>query len=541
MENTSESGKLERRSYVYEPNLWGDFFITHAVPIQSQDWLEMRVNELKAEVRTLIKSSADIIEKITLIDTIQHLGIGYLFEKEIDEELTSLNSVTFDSNDLHEVALYFRLLRQHGFPVSADIFSKFKNDDGSFKTTLSRDARGLLSLYNAASLRICDEDILEKASFLAHDGLICMIDDLKCPLKNQVSRALKTPLPRMSKRLEARWYIHEYEEESPNHVILELAKLDFNIVQALHCEELKAITIWWKDFNLKQKLGYARDRIVETYFWMTGVYFEPQFSRARIILVKAFALITILDDTYDVHATLEECRQLAHAVQRWDKESAEMLDDYLKVVYLKLISLCEETEKELEPSEKYRASYLIEWYKTQIRSYLQEAEWLAAGYIPTFKERLDVSLITSGVPLLCCASFIGMGDIATKEAFLWVNQIPDMVRASFEIARFIDDVVGHEREHLAGELATVLDCYIKEQKISKEEAVIRFKCWTEGAWRRLNKARLMPTAVSPVLIERIFNFSAMIQVLYNHMSNGFCEPINVKEYITLLYIEPLSV
>ncbi|KAJ4813295.1 Sesquiterpene synthase 5 [Rhynchospora pubera] len=542
MEDTVKSEKLGRKSYAYQPNLWGDFFITHAVPIQnSSKWLKTRADDLKDEVRILIKSSADTVEKMTLIDTIQHLGIGYLFEKEIDAVLTNLRALTFESNDLHEVALYFKLLRQHGFPISSEIFLKFQNDDGSFKTTLSRDARGLLSLYNAASLQIRDEDILEKANVFAHDGLKHLVHDLKSPLRNQVSRALNTPLPKMMKRLEARWYIDEYEEETPNHVILELAKLDFNIVQALHCEELKAISLWWKDFNPKEKLGYARDRIIESYFWITGIYYEPQFSRARIILVKVIALITILDDTYDVHATLEECRQLADAVERWDKKSAEILDEYLTLVYLTLINLCEEIENELEPSEKYRASYLIEGLKTLIRSYIQEAEWHAQGYFPTFQERLEVSLISSAVPVLCCASFVGMGDVATKEAFLWVNQNPDMVRAASEVARFIDDVVGYERERSLEELPSVLGCYMKEQNVTKDAAVIKFEEWTQDGWRRLNQAFLEPTPVSPVLIERIFNFIAMIHVLYIHMRNGFSEPTNVKKYISLLYVEPLCI
>ncbi|KAJ4801507.1 Sesquiterpene synthase 3 [Rhynchospora pubera] len=305
----------------------------------------------------------------------------------------------------------------------------------------------------------------------------------------------------MMKRLEARWYIDEYEEETPNHVILELAKLDFNIVQALHCdEELKAISLWWKDFNPKEKLGYARDRIIESYFWVTGVYFEPQFSRARIIFAKVVALTTILDDTYDVHATLEECRQLAHAVERWDKKSAEILDEYLKLVYLKLIGLCEEIEDELEPSEKYRVSHLIEGFKTVTRSYFQEAEWLAQGYFPTFHERLELSVRTSAIPMMCCASFVGMGDVATKEVFLWLNQNPDMVRAASEIARFIDDVHTYEREHSLEELPSVLDCYMKEQNITKDAAAIRIEEWTRDGWRRLNQAFLEPTAVSRLVL-----------------------------------------
>lgn len=73
---------------------------------------------------------------------------------------------------------------------------------------------------------------------------------------------------------------------------------------------------WWKYLELEDKLYYVRDRIVEFYFFILGVYFEPHYSRARMIATKATALVCILDDTYDVYANLEECRVLTDAIQR---------------------------------------------------------------------------------------------------------------------------------------------------------------------------------------------------------------------------------
>jgi hypothetical protein len=45
-------------------------------------------------------------------------------------------------------------------------------------------------------------------------------------------------------------------------------------------------------------------------------YYEKEYSRARIILAKIVAIIIMTDDTYDVRATLVECRQLNEAIQR---------------------------------------------------------------------------------------------------------------------------------------------------------------------------------------------------------------------------------
>jgi hypothetical protein len=44
---------------------------------------------------------------------------------------------------------------------------------------------------------------------------------------------------------------------------------------------------------------------------------EEEQSRARLLFVKAFALVSILDDTFDVGATIEECHSFNEAMQRY--------------------------------------------------------------------------------------------------------------------------------------------------------------------------------------------------------------------------------
>ncbi|XP_020110217.1 alpha-humulene synthase-like [Ananas comosus] len=320
MENSKfNPEKVGRKSGEYHPSLWGDYFVTCNPTFSSQQksWMEQKVKELKAEVKKKLHSTTDLHEGMSLIDAIQHLGIDYHFEEEIDEALDRLYNSELECFDLHEVALRFRLLRQHGFRVSADEFTKFKDDKGNFTETLRNDPRGLLSLYNAAYLGTRGENILEEAISFARIHLESIANNLKPPLANQVSRALVTPLSRSVKRLETRYYISDYEmEDKRDDTIFEIAKFDFNLLQSLHCEELKSISLWWKDLELKDKLCYVRDRIVELYFWILGVYFEPHYSRARMIATKVVSFVCILDDTYDVYGTLEECRLLTDAIQR---------------------------------------------------------------------------------------------------------------------------------------------------------------------------------------------------------------------------------
>ena len=57
---------------------------------------------------------------------------------------------------------------------------------------------------------------------------------------------------------------------------------------------------------------------------------------------------------------------------------------------------------------------------------------------------MQVALLTSGYKMLTTTSFVGMGELATKEAFDWVSSYPLIVEAASAICRFTDDIVGHK-------------------------------------------------------------------------------------------------
>lgn len=67
-----------------------------------------------------------------------------------------------------------------------------------------------------------------------------------------------------------------------------------------------------------EELPYARDRIVEMYFWVNSMHFEPHYALARILSTKLGALITVIDDTYDAYSTYEELQLFTNAVIRFD-------------------------------------------------------------------------------------------------------------------------------------------------------------------------------------------------------------------------------
>lgn len=53
-------------------------------------------------------------------------------------------------------------------------------------------------------------------------------------------------------------------------------------------------------------------------------------------------------------------------------------------------------------------------------------------------------MVSGAYKMLATNSFVGMGDLVTKEAFDWVSSNPLIVKAASVICRLSDDMVGHE-------------------------------------------------------------------------------------------------
>jgi len=121
--------------------------------------------------------------------------------------------------------------------LNLDVFKKFTNSKGKFAETIRSDVKGMVSLYEAAHLRVHGEEILENA-------LIFTTNFLKSIAKSseQARRALKHPLHQTMLRVGNRHFISVYEkDESRNDTLLRLAKMDFNRLQMLHRRELSQL------------------------------------------------------------------------------------------------------------------------------------------------------------------------------------------------------------------------------------------------------------------------------------------------------------
>ena len=82
--------------------------------------------------------------------------------------------------------------------------------------------------------------------------------------------------------------------------------------------------------------------------------------------------------------------------------------------------------------------------KSLVRAYFEEAKWFHQGYVPTMEEYMQVAIVTGAYKILATTSFVGMGELATKEVFDWVSNDPLIVQAASIVSRLTDDIVGHK-------------------------------------------------------------------------------------------------
>lgn len=74
---------------------------------------------------------------------------------------------------------------------------------------------------------------------------------------------------------------------------------------------------WWRNICWDKKLCFARDRLVENFLWTVGVNYLPHLTFERKTLLKVFAILTTIDDVYDVYGTLDELNKFTDAVNRY--------------------------------------------------------------------------------------------------------------------------------------------------------------------------------------------------------------------------------
>ncbi|XP_059627315.1 (-)-alpha-terpineol synthase-like [Cornus florida] len=539
-----------RRSGNYKPSIWEHHYLQSLSSVYSGEEYTRRAENLKKRVKMMLEQvMMDPLDQLELVDVLQRLGLSYHFKDEISKilEVIFSNNCNWDKwegENLYATALQFRLLRQQGFHVPQDVFKSFMSENGKFKACHCGDTKGLLCLYEASYFSIEGESILEEAKDFTTRHLKKNLEQNICMDKNlamQVSHSLELPLHWRMIRLENRWFIDVYERRpDTNPLLLEFAKLDFNMVQAKHLEEVKQVARWWKNIGFAEKLNFARDRLVENYFWSIGVFFEPQFEYGRTSAGKVNALITAIDDVYDVYGTLEELELFTDAVKRWDINAIDQLPYYMKLCFLGLYNSVNEMAYDFLKDE---GSSIISFFKKRwaelCEAYLIEAKWYYSGYKPTLKEYLENACMSIAVPLMLVHAYFSIPSPTTKEALECLDKYPSIFQCSGMVLRLADDLGTSPDEMKRGDVPKSIQCYMYETGASEEEARDYIKHLIDETWKKMNEDLFSVSPFSKTFISMGMNFGRVAQCLYQYGDGHGVEDGETKGRVVSLLIEPI--
>ncbi|CAL1403874.1 unnamed protein product [Linum trigynum] len=536
----------------FHPSVWGDFFLT-LVPHSDEvvkSWNE-EIEVLKSHVKKALLSSpvAKTAERLHLIDAIERLGTGYHFEEEIEQVLGQIyqDLQIRDDEDLVTVALRFRLLRQHGYNVSSDVFDKFKRG-GEFKKELVNDGEGMLNLYEAAYLRTRGESILDEAIEFTKTHLISAMVSAAAELGSPVfaelvARALKRPLRKVVESCEHLSFISVYEKfEGHDPKLVKLAKLNFNVLQNMYQTELRILTEWWMDLDTPNKLSYARDKLVESYFWAIGPMWEPKYSLARQFFTKTTQIGTLLDDTYDVHGTIDDLELFTNAIVRWDTSKKDK-KDYM-IILLEAISAFYD-EIEAVTCKEGRVWCLDDGKRAVAnvaRLYLAEERWVDKGCVPTLEEYREVSSLSTCYEWMVYSALCAMGASVSQHVFQWLFSKPTMLIATTDLCRLMDDVADSKVKQGRENFATSVECYMKQYDVSRQEAVEGLNRIIEEDWMIMHEELLNPPSGVPrELLVMLFRLAQVMDTIYKDFDGYTYSSTATNDMLVALLVTPLVV
>ncbi|KAK3184303.1 hypothetical protein Dsin_031589 [Dipteronia sinensis] len=524
----SKANLVKRRSANYHPSIWNHELIESLSTPYQYELYGNRSEELKEETRKLLASTNESCERLKLIDLVQRLGVAYHFEEEIKEALNLHLKDVMINRDLHATALQFRLLREHGHSIRSDVFDKFRDRDGRFSDNIKGDIAGVLSLYEASFLGIQGENVLEEARSFSTKHLKKLSGNNKLEISEivseQVQQSLEIPLHWRMPRVEALNFINLYTtDHGDDHnslVLLELAKLDYNLVQSIHQQELKELSRWWSQLGFKENLSFSRDRLMENYLWAMGINFEPQFSKYRIGLTKFVCILTAIDDMYDVYGSPDELELFTNAVKSWDVRAMEDLPDYMKICYFAMFNFANALAFDVLNHHGLNVMSEIRTEWTNLcGSYMVEARWFSRGYTPTVKEYLENSWITVGGPAAIVHAYLLQlqGCNLTNNSLDCLKLGSDLIYWSSIITRLADDLGTSTDEIKRGDVAKIIQCYMNEEGVSEEEARDRIKGLIGNSWKKVNEIKIKKNNDLPKsMVKMCLNMARTAQCLFQH-------------------------
>nr|M4HYC8.1 RecName: Full=Monofunctional pimaradiene synthase; Short=PcmPIM1 [Pinus contorta]AFU73868.1 monofunctional pimaradiene synthase [Pinus contorta] len=518
----------------------------------------------------------DLFERLWAVDIVERLGIDRHFKKEIKDALDYVYS-HWDERGIRwarenpvayidVMATGIRILRLHRYNVSSDILKTFRDENGEFYRFPGQSERGvtdMLNLNRCSHVAFPGETVMEEAKLCTERYLWNALENvnpldkwgLKENIRGEVEYALKYPWLRRLPRLETRNYIEHYGANDVwlgkmmhmmpyinDRKYLELAKLDFNNVQSIHQKELRELRRWWKSSGFAE-LNFLPDRVAEIFFSIASSMFEPELATCRAVYTKSTLCTVILDGFYDVHGSAEDIMLFNEAVKRWDHSLLDRMAEHIKTCFLALYNVVNEIAEEGRKRQGHDVlPYIRNLWEIQLESFTKEAEWSRAEHVPSFHEYIEAAAISSALPTLVLIGVIFTGEVLTDHILSQIDYRSKFAYLMSLTGRLANDTKTYQVERGQGEVASAIQCYMKENpELSEEEALEYIYRLMENALADF-KCEFLNTKDVPEYCRRlVFDNARSMQLIYME-GDGFklSHETEIKQHVKKILFEPVA-
>ncbi|KAM3362563.1 alpha-farnesene synthase [Capsicum galapagoense] len=528
------------RISTYKPNIWKYDHLLSLTSQYSEKKYKVEAVKLKEEVSCKFTESVSPVGQLELIDRIDKLGLSGSFEVETKEALenTILDSMKSNSSskkeeDLYATALCFRLLREHGYHASQDMLKDFFDGKGK----LPSDINTLVELLEGSHLSMDGENLLNDIRLFSTKNL------KNLSTSSDINRLTNNPLAWRVRWYDVRRHIISAQNcKNTNPMLLQLAKLNFNIIQATHQNDLKDVIRWWRNLCIVEDLDFTRDRIVESFFFAAGIASEAQHGSIRKWLTKVIQLILIIDDVYDIYGSLTEVQQFTRAIEKWDPKEVQKLPTCIQICFRALHDTMEEISIEIQRQNDGPPTlpHLKQGWINFCKALLVEATWYHKGHIPTLEEYLDNGWTSSSGQLLSFHVIFGLTNYkTTNETLDLCKNCQEIIYHTSVIIRLCNDQGTSTAELERGDVASSIICYMQEENVSEDVAREHIESIILNSWKKINyHFNILPKSHRKI-VKHVINEARMAHVMY-HSGDGFgVQDGETQDQVLINLVEPL--
>ncbi|BBN15691.1 protein MpTPS5 [Marchantia polymorpha subsp. ruderalis] len=492
----------------------------------------------------------DIFHNLWVVDTLERLGISRYFSDEIENVLAAVYkhwsdeqgicwaSVLKDVPDLDDSSMAFRLLRQHGYKVSADAFKVFHKDSAFACFAVGQMVQGvsdMFNLYRASQLSYPGETRLDEALAFSQQFLTDTLTSnkgnadkwsLKKDLAGEIQYSLKYPESKNLERLEVREYVDKYGPEDAwigktiyrlplvnNPDYLALAKADFNLCLAIHQRELRHILRWISNSGLSDSRS-VRERIVMFYVMFSAEAWEPELSAHRIAASKCLFIVLALHQLFNNQSTLTDLRLFLKVIQRWDASLVLDLPESFQACYNLLHNTLQDAMLDLGHEDL--TQHFVDIWGGLVESFLIEAEWREIGTVPAMDEYWNVATTTIALKATVWSSMLISGEVDSEEITAWIKKDCKFLRRASEAIRLAQGFADYKETNDIGNHISMFKCYLNEnEELTVEDAVEHFETMREQVQKELCMYRDEEKSLSQECRKVIMSFTKVANFYYD--------------------------